>query len=191
MAAEGRSDEDLLRSFVAGNESSFTELMQRHEDRIFGLAYRMTGDRGDALDATQETFVTAFRQAPSFRFDSAFGTWLYRVGINACHDVLRKRKRWTLRTEEEDEEREPDRAAAPLDDSVVLRLDLTRALAQLPAEYREAVVMHDIGGVPYEEIARITDARIGTVKSRISRGRRRLAELLEHPTPPTGSKEEI
>lgn len=189
--AEHRSDEDLLRSFVDGNESSFTELMRRHEDRIFALAFRMTGDRGDALDATQETFVTAFRQASRFRFDSAFGTWLYRVGINACHDLLRKRKRWVLRSEGGNEDLEPDRAGPSVDDSVVLRLDLTRALAELPSEYREAVVMHDIGGVPYDEIARITDARIGTVKSRISRGRRRLAELLEHPTPPGGSKEQI
>lgn len=188
--AESRSDEDLLRSFLAGNESSFTELMRRHEDRIFAMAFRMTGDRGDALDATQETFVTAFRQASQFRFDSSFGTWLYRVGINACHDLLRKRKRWTLRSEDDDEQ-EPDRTGPGLDESVALRLDLTRALAELPSEYREAVVMHDIGGVPYDEIARITDARIGTVKSRISRGRRRLAELLEQPTPPDGSKEQI
>lgn len=188
--AEPPSDEDLLRSFVAGDESSFAELMGRHEDRIFALAFRMTGDRSDALDATQDTFVTAFRQAAQFRFDSAFGTWLYRVGINSCHDLLRKRKRWTLRSEE-DEDQEPDQAGTPFDESVALRLDLTRALAELPSEYREAVVMHDIGGVPYEEIARITDARIGTVKSRISRGRRRLAELLEHPTPSGGSKEQI
>lgn len=188
MAAEPRSDEDLLRSFLAGSQGSFTELMQRHEDRIFALAYRMTGDRADALDATQETFVTAFRQAPSFRFDAAFGTWLYRVGINTCHDLLRKRKRWTLQNEDETGP-EPDRALAPIDEAVMLRLDLTRALAQLPAEYREAVVMHDIGGVPYEEIAQLTDARIGTVKSRISRGRRRLAELLEHTAPAEGSKE--
>ena len=174
---EHRSDEDLLRSFVDGNENAFTELMQRHEDRIFAMAFRMTGDRGDALDATQETFVTAFRQAPQFRFDSAFGTWLYRVGINACHDLLRKRKRWTLRSED-DEEQEPDRAGPAVDESVVLRLDLTRALAELPSEYREAVVMHDIGGVPYDEIARITDARIGTVKSRTLLGMRRLRSSL-------------
>lgn len=188
MRTDAGSDEDLLRSFVAGNESAFTELMRRHEDRIFTLAYRMTGDRSDALDATQDTFVTAFRQASSFRFDSAFGTWLYRVGINSCHDLLRKRKRWVLRSEDDGPE-EPDRTSPGVEDSVTTRLDLTRALAQLPEEYREAVVMHDIGGVPYQEIARITDARIGTVKSRISRGRRRLAELLEHTAPAGGSKE--
>jgi len=188
VAADAVSDEELLRSFIAGSDGSFTELMRRHEDRIFNLAFRMTGDRSDALDATQDTFVTAFRQAATFRFDSAFGTWLYRVGINACHDLLRKRKRWALQSEDETE-REPDRAAVDLDESVAARLDLTRALAELPPEYREAVVMHDLGGVPYEEIARLTDARIGTVKSRISRGRRRLAELLEHTAPSTGSKD--
>lgn len=176
MAADSRSDEDLVRSFLDGNQTSFAELMQRHEDRIFAMAFRMTGDRSDALDATQEAFVSAFRQVHRFRFDSAFGTWLYRIGMNACHDLLRKRKRWGNAEETADAR---DERASRFDEQVVARLDVTQALALLPEEYREAVVMHDIGGIAYEEIARITDTQIGTVKSRISRGRRRLAELLE------------
>lgn len=186
MAAEPRSDEQLLKSFLDGNQTSFAELMRRHEDRIFALAYRMTGERSDALDATQEAFVAAFRQADKFRFDSAFGTWLYRIAINACHDLLRKRKRWT--GEEAQESEQVDEAGSRFDESVAAKLDLTRALAGLSSEYREAVVMHDLGGVAYDEIARLTEVPVGTVKSRISRGRRRLAELMEHPGPPTESK---
>lgn len=186
MVADARTDEELVRSFLDGNQTSFAELMRRHEDRIFALAFRMTGDRSDALDATQEAFVSAFRQAHRFRFDSAFGTWLYRIAMNASHDLLRKRARWA--GSDDESEQRPDEASSRFDEQVVARLDVTRALARLPDEYREAVVMHDIGGVPYDEIARVTETQIGTVKSRISRGRKRLAELLEQPNPSGQSK---
>lgn len=186
MAADPRSDEELLRGFLEGNQTSFAELMRRHEDRIFALAFRMTGNRSDALDATQEAFVSAFRQAHRFRFDSTFGTWLYRIAMNACHDLLRKRKRAAPGEYEPEDGR--DERSSRFDEQIVARLDLTQALAALPEEYRHAVVMHDIGGIPYEEIARITDTRVGTVKSRISRGRKRLSELLEQPDPSAESK---
>lgn len=186
MAADPRSDEDLLRSFLDGDQTSFAELMTRHEDRIFGLAFRMTGNRSDALDATQEAFISAFRQAHRFRFDSAFGTWLYRIATNACHDLLRKRSRWSSSDDDQDERQ--DGRSSPFDEQVAARIDVTKALAELPQEYMEAVVMHDIGGIAYEEIARRTDSQIGTVKSRISRGRRRLAEALEQRDPSAESK---
>lgn len=186
MGLDPRSDHELVRSFLDGNQTSFAELMRRHEDRIFGLAYRMTGNRPDALDATQEAFVSAFRQADRFRFDAAFSTWLYRIAMNACHDLLRKRNRWGA-TDEEQEDRRDERSSR-FDEELVARLDVGEALAALPDDYREAVVMHDIGGIPYEEIARLTETQIGTVKSRISRGRKRLAELLEQRNPSAESK---
>ena len=181
-----RRDEDLLRDHLEGSPHAFDELVRRHEDRLFALALRMLGERSDALDATQEAFVSAFRQARSFRGDSSFGTWLYRIGINACKDLMRKRGRWGDPTEDAGvdlptgEDVEADAAR---------RIDLSAALAQLPEEFRDPVVMHDLGGIPYEEIARTTRTNIGTVKSRISRGRKRLAELLEHPGPPAASKD--
>jgi RNA polymerase sigma-70 factor (ECF subfamily) len=186
-AVSARPDEHLLEEFLKGDQGAFTELMRRHEARIFALAFRMTGNRADALDATQDTFVAAFRQAHSFRKDAAFGTWLFRVGINICKDFLRKRNRHPW-----DGPDQLDTNAAPgdVEGTVTLRLDIVRALQSLPEEYREAVCMHDLGGIPYEEIARLTGAPIGTVKSRISRGRRRLAELLELPTPADTSKDE-
>src|SRR5918999_3142180 len=92
VRAEQR-DEDLLRAFLEGDPSSFDELMRRHEQRIFALALRLTGDRADALDATQDAFIVAFRRAETFRGDAAFSTWLYRIGINACNDLLRKKRK--------------------------------------------------------------------------------------------------
>jgi RNA polymerase sigma-70 factor, ECF subfamily len=181
------SDKDLLALSVEGDADAFSMLMKRHEDRIFGLALRIMGNRSDALDASQDAFISAFRQAATFRGDSAVGTWLYRIAANACKDLLRKRTRWVAQDEQTLEALEP--ADARLESTVTSRLVVRDALAKLPDEYREAVVMHDIGGIPYEEIASLTGTQIGTVKSRISRGRRRLAELMEHPDRPGTSKE--
>ncbi|HEX2057367.1 MAG TPA: sigma-70 family RNA polymerase sigma factor [Actinomycetota bacterium] len=186
-AVAGLPDEDLLGRAAAGDQAAFSALVRRHEDRVFGIALRITGDRADALDATQDTFVAVFRQAGTFRAEAAFTTWLYRVAVNACRDLLRKRRRFPEPAEELPERPRP---GAGTEDTVGLRLDLARALARLPEEYREAVVMHDLGALPYDEIARLTGAALGTVKSRISRGRRRLAELMEQPAPAPASKDE-
>lgn len=172
---EQASDDTLLELFLDGNHDAFSVLMRRHEDRVFGLALRMTGDRGDALDATQDAFIHAFRRAPSFRGDAAFGTWLYRIAVNACHDVLRRRARAPVPEQDLPEEAHAERD----DERSATRMDVSAALALLQEDYRTAVVMHDLGGIPYEQIAHETGVGIGTVKSRISRGRRRLAALLE------------
>lgn len=190
MDPERISDEALLAAFISGDDRAFGSLVRRHEDRIFALCLRMMGDRGDALEASQEAFTSAFRQAHNFRGDSAFGTWLYRIAINASRDLLRKRAR-TPTPDEVAVERAAEATGSPsLEDQVELRADLTRALSELPEEYRTAVMMHDLGGIPYEEIAGATGAPIGTVKSRISRGRRMLAGSLEQASPRPASKGE-
>lgn len=178
------SDEELLRSFIGGDSTSFDALMRRHEDRIFALASRMTGNRHDALDATQEAFIAAFRNAKKFKGDAAFSTWLYRIAINSCTDLLRRKKRLVPTEEVEVADR-----GYRTDDDVPLRMDLERALGQLTPDHREAVMLHDVGGFPYEDIARVTGVQLGTVKSRISRGRKKLAEILEQPGPREPSKE--
>ncbi|MDQ3914498.1 MAG: sigma-70 family RNA polymerase sigma factor [Actinomycetota bacterium] len=183
-------DEELLRRAAEGDQASFSDLVRRHEDRVFGIAIRMTGDRADALDATQDTFVAVFRQAGTFRGDAAFTTWLYRVAVNATRDLLRKRRRLPDPVPELPERAAPGWQGGRLEETVSLRLDLARALAELPDDYREAVVMHDLGAIPYEEIAQITGTALGTVKSRISRGRRRLAVLMEQPAQAPASKGE-
>ena len=184
--AAAPADEELLERAAAGDQAAFSALVRRHEDRVFGIAVRITGDRADALDATQDTFVSVFRQAGSFRAEAAFTTWLYRVTVNACRDLLRKRRRLPEPVEELPERPRP---GIGTEEVVGLRMDLARALAQLPEDYRDAVLLHDLGAVPYEEIALITGVALGTVKSRISRGRRRLAELLEQPAAAPASKD--
>lgn len=181
-----QTDEELLRRSTSGDGDAFAALMARHEDRIFGLALRITGDRSDALDATQDAFITVFRKARSFRGEAAFSTWLYRIAINACNDILRKRKRYVL-VEDASIGRRP--AGADMSERAGDRIDVRRALAMLTPEYRDAVALHDLAGLPYEDVARITGTQLGTVKSRISRGRRRLAELLEQPEDLPASKE--
>jgi RNA polymerase sigma-70 factor (ECF subfamily) len=174
LAPEPERDEVLLARFLAGDEGSFTKLMKRHEDSVFKIALRMTSNRADALDATQDAFVTVFRRAHSFRGDAAFSTWLYRIAINACHDLLRKRARSVpaRNIDETGSVRSPE-------DASTAQIDVARALAELPEEYRIAVVLHDIGGATHAEIAASLDIAVGTVKSRISRGRRALAAILE------------
>jgi RNA polymerase sigma-70 factor, ECF subfamily len=184
--AGDETDEQLVARLPGGDEGAFTELMRRHEDRIFGLALSITRDRNDALEATQETFLTLWRKAESFRGTARFGTWLYRIGINAARDQLRRRGRHPLL----DEEPPPEAAARPdVADTVPARIDLARALERLPDEYREAVVLHDLGDIPYEEIAHLTGVALGTVKSRISRGRRLLAQSMEPVKSPKPSKD--
>jgi RNA polymerase sigma-70 factor, ECF subfamily len=182
------SDLELLTRCREGDQDAFTRLMKRHEQQVFAIAFRTLGDRNDAADAVQDTFVNVYRRAQSFRGDSAFSTWLYRIAINASKDVLRRKLRAPL-PQEQDEAHEVAADGPEIADRVAAHSDLAAALAKLPDDYREAVVMFDIGGIPYEEIATITGAALGTVKSRISRGRRRLAELMEQPTPPPSSKE--
>jgi RNA polymerase sigma-70 factor (ECF subfamily) len=185
---ENASDADLLTLAASGNGEAFGILMRRHEDRMFALALQMLGNRSDALDATQDAFISAFRRAGSYRGDAAVGTWLYRVGINACKDFLRKKKRWSAQGDVE--ETIDRRATGPgLDERVATRMEIQAALEQLSDEYREPLVMHDLGGIPYEEIASLTGTAIGTVKSRISRGRRKLAQFLEPEHPDASSKE--
>jgi RNA polymerase sigma-70 factor, ECF subfamily len=188
LADESSSDGSLLDAFLAGDERAFAELVRRHEDRIFALALRITGDRGDALEATQETFITLWRRAATFERRAELGTWLYRVGMNAARDVLRRRKRFPLLVTEEQSFDRPD-TRTDVEAAVSTRIDVGRALAALPPEYAEAVAMHDLGAIPYEEIAAITGVALGTVKSRISRGRRLLAAGLEHEGSTATSKD--
>lgn len=184
-------DRDLARRARAGDLRAFERLVLRYERRIYNLALRLLGSPADAEDATQEAFVRAFTSLASFRGDSQFGTWLYRVAVNACHDELRRRKR----------ERVDDLGAAPArarpgaagtdPERMVERAEVHdlvgRALADLPAEYRAAVVLRDLHDLSYEEIADALGVAVGTVKSRIHRGRQllrsRLAELELLPPP--------
>jgi RNA polymerase sigma-70 factor, ECF subfamily len=178
---EAASDEDLVLAFTRDKDRTALEvLLKRHESRVFAIAFRLLGNRADAADATQEVFVTVFRKATLFRHQSAFTTWLHRLTVNACHDLGRKRSRTPTPAE-----REPERDAAAPDayGRVEDRIVVQEALAALPEDQRVPIVLRDVRGLSYQEIAEATGVPIGTVKSRIARGRMDLAGRLGEPAP--------
>ncbi len=168
---------ELLARVVEGDHEAFTQIMRNHEDRVFSVCLRIMGNRDQALDATQETFLTTFRKAEQFKGNAALGTWIYRIAVNTCYDLLRRQKR--RKTDPMPEHLDPtDHSAEDAVDSAALRPEIRAALAALPADFRSAVVLSDIEGMSLPEIAEILDIPVGTVKSRVFRGRRLLAQEL-------------
>lgn len=180
-----RADRDaaLVERYLTGDVAAFDELMRAHQDRVFGICLRMLRDREAALDATQETFIAVFRKADHFAGRSAFSTWLYRVAVNTCYDAARRRQRH--RTDPMPEGFEPSDTTSEDDLAAAeLRPDLERALAGVPTEFRAAVVLADVEGLALQTVADVLGVPVGTVKSRVFRGRRMLAEQLGNPTAP-------
>lgn len=187
MTDRAETDVALLQRYLAGDMDAFQELMRAHEDRVFAVCLRMLRDREAALDAVQETFVTVFRKADRFAGRSAFSTWLYRVAINTCHDQLRRAKR--RQAEPLPEGRDPaDHAAADLFASTEVRSDLQEALEDLQVEFRSAVVLVDLEGLSIQDAADILGVPVGTVKSRVFRGRRILADALGNLRDPSDTQ---
>jgi RNA polymerase sigma-70 factor (ECF subfamily) len=174
-----RADRDaaLVKQYLRGEMAAFTELMTAHEDRVFAVCLRMLRDREAALDATQETFITVFRKADRFAGRSAFSTWLYRVAVNTCYDQVRRNRRHAADPLPEINDPVDPSAQDPFE-SVEVRPDLEAALGALPEEFRAAVVLSDVEGLALQTVADILDVPVGTVKSRVFRGRRLLAESL-------------
>ena len=179
-----QTDAALVERYLRGDVAAFEELMRAHEDRIFAVCLRMLRDREAALDATQETFVTVFRKADRFAGRSAFGTWLYRVAINTCYDHVRRSRRHVAEPLPESND-PPDVRSDDAFSSVEMRPDIEAALSALPAEFRAAVVLADIEGLALQTVAETLGVPVGTVKSRVFRGRRMLAESLGNLAPPS------
>lgn len=180
-------DRDLVRAHLRGDRGAFATLVERHQRRVYNIAYRMLGRPEDAADATQDVFVTCLRKLPGFRGDAALTTWLYRITVNACHDILRRRGR--EQPAREDDPDPPEPVVRDPADAAVAAVEVERALAEVPLEFRAALVLHDVRGLPYEEVAGILGTPVGTVKSRIHRGRVAMARALrgEPPDPPRSS----
>lgn len=180
-ALSGDTPDDVLASAAAGGDRGALErLLDRHADRIHALCRRVLGPTEDALDATQEAMIAVARGIGRFDGRSAFTTWLYRVATNAALDEGRRRSR---RPRPVETLPEPSTPAGPaLDAQVDARVDIDDALARLPEEFRVAVVLRDLCDLDYAEIAQVLDVPPGTVRSRISRGRAALADLLGNPT---------
>lgn len=173
----GESDAALLERYLQGDVAAFDAIMAAHEDRVFAVCLRIMANRDAAFDAVQETFLTVFRKAGQFKGESAFSTWLYRVAVNTCYDQLRKQQR--RRTEALPEDRDPpDTSSADRLTSVEVRPDIEAALAALPDEFRAAIILSDLESLPLQTVADVLEVPVGTVKSRVFRGRRLLAEAL-------------
>lgn len=172
-------DEDLVRRFLSGDRAAFAALVERHERRVYNLALRMTGREEDARDATQDALLTVLKKLSSFRGEAAFTTWLHRVTVNACYDLLRKRQRAPLLERGEDDlpAIEPPPAADHAETSD-LSIDVRQALTQVPEDFRVVMILHDVQDLPQEEVAAILGIPVGTVKSRLHRGRIVLARAL-------------
>lgn len=177
MTSRAGADIELLNRYLSGDVSAFDELVRAHEDRVLAICLRMMRDREAALDAVQETFLTVFRKADRFQAKAAFSTWLYRVAVNTCYDQLRKAKR--RKADPLPDTADPaDPRSGDLLASAELRPDIETALEQLPTEFRAAVVLVDLEGLALEQAGDILDVPVGTIKSRVFRGRRLLAESL-------------
>src|ERR1051326_8836414 len=159
------TDEALVQQFQAGAEEAFDELVERHRRRVYGLACRLVGPR-EAEDLAQEVFLAAYRSLGSFRGESTFATWLYRVGIHLCSHHLRRRRLETTELEEEEpdgrRDRDPEQSALRGE----LRDRVRAAIDALPYKLRLVIVLRDLQGLSYEEIAEVVRCPIGTVRSR-------------------------
>lgn len=184
---EADRDEDLVRRYLSGDTPAFGELVERHQTRVYNVALRVLGNAEDARDATQDAFLTALRKLGSFRGDAAFTTWMHRVTVNACYDLLRRRRRQPVLRLATDGEPEPDIGPPEPDhaDASVGAIDAARALARIPDEFRVVLVLADVQDLPYERIAQILDVPVGTVKSRVHRGRLALARAMGLEGAPT------
>ena len=176
-------DQGLAREAAAGSHEAFDALVRRHQRRVVNLLLSFTGGGPDAEDLAQEVFIRAFRGIDRFRGDSTFRTWLFNIAINVARShrsrLARLRRYWASSGENIDAEREPAAPAANPEAALVQRDTIDRALATLPSDLWVAVVLRDLHGFEYREIATMTEVPIGTVESRIFRARQRLRPLLE------------
>jgi RNA polymerase sigma-70 factor, ECF subfamily len=172
------ADLELAARVRAGDGGAFEELYQQHAARLYNLAYRMAGGPSEADDLLQDIFLLAYRKLGSFRGESSLGTWLYRLAMNHCLDVLRSRHaRMGQQTDSLDEEGAVEVAAAP-PLAAVSRLDLERAIATLPPACRAAFLLHDVEGFGHQEIGSILGISEGTSKSQVHKARLRIRNYL-------------
>ena len=176
-APRGAPDGELVRRFLAGDAGAATDLITRHERRVYAVCLRVLGNPDDAADAAQDALLAMIRKLDGFRGEAAFTTWLYRVAMNVCYDHLRRAKRRPVLRRDEDAPA-PEPALDDHADAVAGAHDVAAALARVPEDFRVAIVLADVHDLPYDEIAKVLDLPVGTVKSRVHRGRIALAKAL-------------
>jgi RNA polymerase sigma-70 factor (ECF subfamily) len=178
------ADLELARRCQQGDAAAFEELYRAHAGRLYNLMFRMAGSAQDAEDLLQDVFLHAHRKLASFRGDSSLGTWLYRLAVNHCLDVLRGRGTKMQRATDSIDAEDADEPAAamPRVPTAISRLDLERAIAKLPEGCRAAFVLHDVEGFEHHEVASLLGVSQGTSKSQVHKARMKLRALLSGAT---------
>jgi RNA polymerase sigma-70 factor, ECF subfamily len=185
----GRDESELVNELQAGSEAAFDWLVTHYHAPVFNLILGMLGDPTDAADGTQEVFLKAFKGIRNFRQGSSLKTWLYRIAIREALNYRRWFKRHLQKNVSIDAEPEEGHAKLEIEDMNATPFDrlasreiqsvVQDALNQVPDVFRSAVILRDLEGLSYEEVAEVLECSVGTVKSRILRGRRALKELLD------------
>lgn len=173
------SDKNLVMKAKSGDVKAFEALYDKYNGKVYGLALRMTENPDDALDLAQEIFIRVYKSLAFFKGDSSFSTWLYSIASNACVDFSRSKNR--KKADSIDEALSLPDLKTPENEfeKKELREAIAAAISALPFDMREVIVLREINGLSYGEIANALDIEVGTVKSRISRGREKLCTLLK------------
>ena len=180
------SDEDLMFEFQNGNNYAFDILVKRYKDQLVNFAYRFLGSRIDAEDVVQETFLRVYKKKSAYKRIAKFSTWIYTITGNLAKTELRRRKRRKIfslsnMTQDDKDFDIPDVERGPestTDDAIREKI-IENAIRSLPKKFKEMIILRDIQELSYEEISNIANIPLGTVKSRINRGRLKLQEILE------------
>lgn len=168
-------DFSLIKRFIDGDETSFNELLKRHKEKVRNIIYLTLSNTDSVDDIAQEVFITVYRHLRNFRFESQFTTWLYRITINKCKDHLRRKNIRRIFLPLKDEEP----ILTSFNEDYDIKLIVRKAIAELPDKLRIPIVLKDLEGFSYQEIADTMACEIGTVKSRIFRAREALKKSLK------------
>ena len=175
-------EKELIKRAKNNDLSAFEELIRMHEKNVYNIALKILGNEHDASDAAQEAFIKMFKNIRKFRGDSKFSTWVYRIAHNVSLDILRKNSKKTVSIDDEDNQITNFADSSPSPEQIVIENEksqmLKNAINSLPPVSRTAIMLRDINGFSYEEIAKIQNCSLGTVKSRINRARIQLREII-------------
>ena len=175
-------DRLLLQKAQEGDRKAYEALIKLHARSVYNLALGYTGRHHEAEEIAQTVFVKVWKALPQFRGSAAFSTWLYRLTLNTCTDHYRREKKRWGDLSLDDPDLAPIRDTAPSPEEIVIRreeqVNLRKALADLPEQHRVILILREMDGLDYQEIAQVLDIELGTVKSRLARARRALREKL-------------
>lgn len=177
ISDDQNEDFQLIRDFIDGNEDAFTKLVLKHKEKVRNLVFLTLGDADNIDDISQDVFINVFHKIKEFRFESKFTTWLYRITVNKCRDYLRKKRVRSIFVPIKDSINEP--SVKGHSDSPDLPGLVRKGIEKLPEKLKVPLILRDIEGLSYKEIADQLDCEVGTVKSRIFRARESLKFILE------------